>query len=81
MGTTRDTPEPDEVHAAIHQFPVKRARAVGRGRAVPPGPPGNTSSAREARAERVAALRQQIANGTYSPDPREVAREILKRGL
>ena len=33
------------------------------------------------RAERVETLRKQIAEGTYNPDPREIAREILGRGL
>jgi len=35
----------------------------------------------EVRAERVAALRAQIANGTYNPDPREVAKKLLERGF
>lgn len=34
----------------------------------------------EVRAARVAALRAQIANGTYNPDPREVAKRLLERG-
>lgn len=34
----------------------------------------------EVRAERVAALRAQIASGTYNPDPREIARHLLERG-
>lgn len=94
MGTKRDASEPDKVHAVIHKFPVARTRAAVRGKAKPTGRAGVTSSAdefnralevvdsaREIRAGRVEALREQIANGTYSPDPREVAREILKRGL
>lgn len=35
----------------------------------------------EIRAERVKALKHQIANGQYNPDPREVAKKILERGL
>jgi negative regulator of flagellin synthesis FlgM len=35
----------------------------------------------EVRAERVRALREQIANGTYNPDPREVARKLVERGF
>ena len=94
MGTKRDTPKPDEVQAVIHQFPVGRVRAPKRRGAKPVDraevPSGAdelnralqiVDSAREVRADRVAALREQIANGTYSPDPLEVAREILKRGL
>ncbi|MEP6870734.1 MAG: flagellar biosynthesis anti-sigma factor FlgM, partial [Anaerolineaceae bacterium] len=70
----------------IHQFPVGRVRAP-KGRAAKPGADELNRAleivdkAREVRADRVAALREQIAKGTYSPDPLEVAREILKRGL
>jgi|KBSSwiStaDraftv2_1062776.scaffolds.fasta_scaffold2329818_1 flagellar biosynthesis anti-sigma factor FlgM len=35
----------------------------------------------DVRAARVAALRKQIQDGTYQPDPREVARQILEHGL
>lgn len=35
----------------------------------------------EARAEKVRALREAIANGTYHPDPREVARKLVERGF
>ena len=35
----------------------------------------------EVRAERIAALKAQIANGTYNPDPREVARRLVQRGF
>ncbi len=35
----------------------------------------------EMRAEKVRALRAQIANGTYRPDPRDVARHMLERGF
>jgi negative regulator of flagellin synthesis FlgM len=35
----------------------------------------------EVRAERVAALKAQIANGTYKPDPREIARKLVERGF
>lgn len=60
----------------------------------PQPPPGNDSAdsrthqARasaergdRARAARIRALKQQIADGTYKPDPHEIAREIIKRGL
>ncbi|MCC7364555.1 MAG: flagellar biosynthesis anti-sigma factor FlgM [Dehalococcoidia bacterium] len=33
------------------------------------------------RAERIQQLREQIARGEYNPDPREVAKRILERGL
>ncbi|MEO8538876.1 MAG: flagellar biosynthesis anti-sigma factor FlgM [bacterium] len=35
----------------------------------------------DVRAEKVAALRAQIANGTYSPDPKEIARKLVERGF
>lgn len=35
----------------------------------------------EVRAERVRALRAQIQNGTYNPDPREIARRLVERGF
>ncbi len=35
----------------------------------------------EVRAERVRALRAQIQNGTYNPDPREIARKLVERGF
>ena len=35
----------------------------------------------EVRAKRVAELKAQIANGTYKPDPREVARKMVERGF
>ncbi len=38
-------------------------------------------AAPDVRPERIAALRAQIENGTYAPDAREVARQILNRGL
>jgi len=38
-------------------------------------------AAPDVRTERVRALQQQIRNGSYNPDPREVAKQILERGL
>jgi negative regulator of flagellin synthesis FlgM len=35
----------------------------------------------DVRAERVAELKAQIANGTYNPDPKEVAKKLLERGF
>lgn len=37
--------------------------------------------ASEVRAERVRALREQIENGTYNPDPAEIARKLVERGF
>ncbi|GBD23821.1 hypothetical protein HRbin29_01494 [bacterium HR29] len=38
-------------------------------------------AAPETRAVKVAVLKAAIANGSYRPDPRAIAREILERGL
>lgn len=35
----------------------------------------------EVRAEKVRALRKQIADGTYNPDPREIAVRLVERGF
>jgi negative regulator of flagellin synthesis FlgM len=35
----------------------------------------------EVRAEKVAALKAAIANGTYNADPREIARSLMAKGL
>lgn len=37
--------------------------------------------ASEVRAERVRRLREQIRNGTYNPDPAEIARRLVERGF
>lgn len=94
MGTIRKTAEAGEVHGVIHQFPSGRVKTAERDDLEPGDRAGITPNARElnraltivdgapeVRSERVSALREQIANGAYAPDPREVAREIVKRGL
>lgn len=50
------------------------ARELGHARAV-------VEAAPDVRADRIQALRKQIADGTYHPDPREIAREIIERGI
>lgn len=50
------------------------ARELSRARAA-------VESADDVRQERIQALREQIARGEYNPDPREVAKKILERGL
>lgn len=35
----------------------------------------------EVRSERVKALRDQIANGSYNPDAREIAKKMVERGF
>jgi negative regulator of flagellin synthesis FlgM len=56
--------------AGISEAARERARALAVVETTP-----------EVRAERVRALRAQIASGQYQPDAREVARAILGRGL
>lgn len=80
--------------AAIYGFPRSREQAESSAKAGRTDSAGITGAARElgralqaveavdeVRAERVAALRAQIANGTYNPDPHEVARKLLERGF
>lgn len=94
MAAIRRTSEAGELHAVIHQFPASRAKTADPSELEAGDRTGITSNARElnralgvvdgaseVRTARVAALREQIANGTYAPDPRDVAREILRRGL
>ncbi len=38
-------------------------------------------AAPDTRGAKVAVLKAAIANGTYRPDPRAIAREIMERGL
>ena len=35
----------------------------------------------DVRSDKVRALREQIANGTYNPDPKEIARKLVERGF
>lgn len=80
--------------AAMYGFPRGREQAESAPKPGRSDSAGITGEARElgralqavdavdeVRAERVAALRAQIANGTYSPDPREVAKKLLERGF
>ncbi len=93
MAGIRKTPGTGETRGVVYQFPGPRT-AVPVEHAEPRDSAGLSKAARELRyadtfveaapdirSERVRALKEQIANGTYRPDPREVAREILKRGL
>ncbi|MEX0781798.1 MAG: flagellar biosynthesis anti-sigma factor FlgM [Dehalococcoidia bacterium] len=42
---------------------------------------GAVEASPEVRAERVAQLKAQIADGNYNPDPKEVAKKLLERGF
>lgn len=50
------------------------ARELSRARA-------EVIAASETRAALVQELKQSVADGSYNPDPREIARQILQRGL
>lgn len=50
------------------------ARELARAREI-------VEEAPDVRAERVRALRAQIQNGTYNPDPREIAKRLVERGF
>lgn len=79
---------------AIYGYQKSREQAEAAAKPGRTDSSGITNSARElgralqvveavddVRAERVAALRAQIANGTYQPDPREVAKKLIERGF
>ncbi len=62
-------PEPAD-SAGITGEARELARALEAVRAAP-----------ELRELRIAALRRAIAEGTYQPDPREIARRLVERGF
>jgi negative regulator of flagellin synthesis FlgM len=94
MSELRKTSGAEGPQAVIYDFSRARQRVASVEPGAQPDSAGITESARElnraraaveaapeTRAERVAALKQQIANGAYQPDPQEIAREILDRGF
>jgi|GEM_PF-1519553 len=42
---------------------------------------GAVQETEEVRARRVAELKARIADGSYNPDPREIARKLVERGF
>jgi negative regulator of flagellin synthesis FlgM len=94
MSGVRKTSGPGGTRGVVRDFPVGRTQAATAERTGRADSTGITDRARElagalqavgeseeVRAERVAALKAQIANGTYNPDPREVARKLVERGF
>ncbi len=90
VGRTRTT----GVSGVVYDFSRAQARRAAATAAQPADSAGISEDARElararevveaapdVRPERVRALQQQIRNGSYNPDPREVAKQILERGL
>lgn len=71
---TRDAAANEGAPASDSTGITSNARELSQAREVVEASP-------EVRAEKVAALKAAIANGTYSADPREIARSLLEKGL
>jgi negative regulator of flagellin synthesis FlgM len=95
MAEIRRTPAATGANGVVYDF-AKRARIETNetDSDAPADRVGITESARElsrahsaveaapdVRTERVRALKQQIQNGTYQPDPKEIAKRILDKGF
>ena len=94
MSGVRKTSGSSATRGVVRDFPSGRSQAATADRIDRTDSSGITDRARElagalhvvgesdeVRAERVAALKAQIANGTYNPDPREIARRLVERGF
>ncbi len=94
MAGVKKTSEAGAAGAVIYDLSRARAGAVPAERIERSDSAGITGKARElasaleivtesdeVRAERVQALKEQIANGTYHPDPREIAKKLVERGF
>ena len=94
MGEIRKTGEAVGPMGVVYDFPNGRRRVVTDEPASAADQASFGEAAREAsralqvveaapdvRADRVAELRAKIARGDYQPDAKEIAREILNRGL
>jgi negative regulator of flagellin synthesis FlgM len=94
MSQVRKTPSSSATRAVIYDFGQARARSEPVEAAAPADSAGISAEARalsrahtavrdasDLREERIQALKATIANGTYSPDPREIARKIIANGL
>jgi len=91
VGRTRTT---GVTGAVVYDFSRAQARRAASATATPADTAGISEDARElsrareaveaapdVRADRVRSLQQQIRTGNYNPDPREVAKRIMERGL
>lgn len=94
MAGVKKTSGASAAGGVIYEFSRARAGAVAAERLERSDSSGITGEARElasaleivteseeVRAERVLALKAQIANGTYNPDPREIAKKLVERGF
>ncbi len=94
--SVQSTKGPGQSGAVIKQFPAVREKGNSSTTppAERADSAGITESARElsrakeaveasrdVRAEKVKALKAAIENGTYAPDPEEIARKLLDRGI
>ena len=93
MAGVKKTSGASDARAVVHDFSKARPQAKS-GDSVECADTSGTPAERELaaarriveetdeiRAERVRALKEQIAKGTYHPDPREIARKLLERGF
>ena len=94
MAGVRKTSGPSAARGVVYDFQKARASIATADRVERSDSSGITEQARELasalkvveeseelRSERVRALKEAIANGTYNPDPREVARKLVERGF
>lgn len=94
MAGVRKTSGPNLVRAAVSDFTSHRVRTetppppapedvagiTPRGKELS-GAHGAVATAGDVRLDKVLALRAQIRNGSYQPDPREIARRLMERGF
>jgi negative regulator of flagellin synthesis FlgM len=94
MADVRKASGTDGPRGVVYEFSRARDRVAVTESAPDVDSAGITDTARElnkaraavesspdTRMERVQALKKQIQNGTYQPDPKEIARQILDRGF
>ncbi|MFN0145892.1 MAG: flagellar biosynthesis anti-sigma factor FlgM [Dehalococcoidia bacterium] len=95
MTEVRKSAGPPAARAVVYDIAQARARAASRtATAEAPDAAGFSDGARElarareaaemapeVRSEKVKALKHQIENGQYKPDPREIARSLVERGF
>jgi hypothetical protein len=60
---------------------ARKTPGIGRAAHKPAGPLRLVEDPPDVRAERVRELKEQVANGTYKPDPYEIAKRLLESGF
>ena len=94
MAGVRKASSTDAPRGVVYDFSRARTAPVAPARADSGDSSGITPEARELaaalglvdeaaeiRAEKVRALKEQIASGTYNPDPREIAKKMVEQGF